>query len=139
MLAMMTSAPTPKPAALPQASAIILFAHGSSDPAWAAPFEKIRARVTAQTTETVELAYLERMSPSMDEAVAKLTKQGIAHITVIPLFLAVGGHMRNDLPMIVKEIEQKYAVNITVKQTIGESAEMIAVLADWSIAEARKP
>ena len=91
-----------------------------------------------QTTQAVELAYLERMSPSMDEAVAKLTAQGITQITVIPLFLAVGGHMRNDLPMIVKEIEQKYAVSISVKPTIGESADMITVLADWAIAESNK-
>jgi sirohydrochlorin cobaltochelatase len=122
----------------PNSSAIVLFAHGSSDPAWASPFEKILARVAAQTSQTVELAYLERMSPSLDEVALKLTQQGIDQITVIPLFLAVGGHMRNDLPVIVCEIEKKYAVNITVKQTIGESAEMINVLADWSIAEAKK-
>jgi sirohydrochlorin cobaltochelatase len=119
-------------------SAIVLFAHGSSDPAWATPFEKIRTQVALQTTQIVELAYLERMSPSLDALALKLTQLGIDNIIVIPLFLAVGGHMRNDLPMIVSEIEQKYAVNITVKPTIGESAEMINVLANWSIAESLK-
>lgn len=119
-------------------SAIVLFAHGSSDPAWAAPFEKILALAAAQTTQIVSLAYLERMSPSLDEVAQQLTQQGVNQITVIPLFLAVGGHMRKDLPLIVADIEKKYAVNMTVKQTIGESEKMITLLANWSIVESQK-
>lgn len=114
--------------------AIVLFAHGSSDPAWAVPFEKIRTRVAAQTEQTVALAFLERMSPSLEEAVGRLASEGSTTITLVPLFLAVGGHMRNDLPAMVKDAEQKHRVAISVKPAIGESEKMIDALAEWSIA-----
>jgi sirohydrochlorin cobaltochelatase len=117
-------------------SAILLFAHGSSDPAWAEPFEKILARVRSQTTQPVALAYLERMPPSMDAAVASLAAAGMKEITLVPLFLAVGGHMRNDLPGMVKDAENAHGVTIQVRQTIGESPDMIANIAGWAVTQA---
>ena len=80
-------------------SALLLFAHGSSDPGCATPFVKLRAAILARdTSRIVELAFLERMQPSFDEAVATLQTLGIGEITVAPIFLAIGGHMRKDLP-----------------------------------------
>ena len=71
----------------------------------------------------------------MDEAVAGLTRAGVATITVVPLFLAVGGHMRLDLPQMVRAAADKHQVVITVRPTIGESEAMIAAIADWAATE----
>jgi sirohydrochlorin cobaltochelatase len=117
------------------ASALLLFAHGSSDPTWAAPFEAIRDAVAARSMTPVALAYLERMHPSLDEATAALAHDGVGDITLVPLFLAVGGHMRNDLPAMVREAEAAHSVRITVRKTIGESPEMRASIADWILGE----
>jgi sirohydrochlorin cobaltochelatase len=118
-------------------AAILLFAHGSSDPMWAAPFENILNCVREQTAAPVALAYLERMQPSLLDAVGTLAARGVEEITLVPLFLAVGGHMRKDLPVMVREAESRYGVKIAVRSTIGESPGMVAGIAAWAIGQAK--
>ena len=56
---------------------IVLFAHGARDPEWARPFEEIRERVRASRPEyPIELAYLENMPPTLEEAIASLAQEG---------------------------------------------------------------
>ena len=121
--------------ALPH-TAILLFAHGSSDPAWAAPFENILKNVREQTSAPVALAYLERMQPSLIDAVGTMAARGVDELTLVPLFLAVGGHMRKDLPVMVREAEARYGVKIAVRNTIGESSAMVASIAAWAVGQA---
>lgn len=113
------------------ARGLILFAHGSSDPRWSAPFERIHQIVAARQAAPVALAYLERMSPTLDEAAASLAAAGVTQATLVPLFLAVGGHMRNDLPAMVAQASTAHGIDIAVRATIGESDDMIAAIADW--------
>jgi sirohydrochlorin cobaltochelatase len=117
-------------------TALILFAHGSSDPAWATPFAMIReALITKLPATRIELAYLERMSPSLEEAVVQLAQDGVQQITVAPLFLGVGGHMRNDFPALLAQARQQSGVTIDVLPTLGEAPEITEaianVLAGW--------
>jgi sirohydrochlorin cobaltochelatase len=50
---------------------IVLFAHGAKDPQWAEPFAALRERVrTARPEYPIEIAYLEIMSPTLEEAIA---------------------------------------------------------------------
>jgi len=52
---------------------IVLFAHGARDPEWSRPFEAICARVRSSRPEyPIALAYLEMMSPTLEEAIAGL-------------------------------------------------------------------
>ena len=84
---------------------IVLFAHGARDPEWARPFEEIRDRVRASRPEyPIELAYLELMAPTLEEAIATLADEGASAITVFPLFMAQGGHLKQDLPRILDAI-----------------------------------
>lgn len=115
--------------------ALILFAHGSSDPAWALPFERIRAAMQARTPNvTITLAYLERMSPSLPDAVAALGEVDV--IQIAPLFLGVGGHMRNDFPALVSEAQARTRASVSVLPTLGEAPEITdaiaSVLAGWT-------
>ena len=50
---------------------IVLFAHGSRDPEWARPFERISQELARRLPQAVVCsAYLEQMRPTFDEAVA---------------------------------------------------------------------
>jgi len=112
-------------------SAVILFAHGARDPEWAQPFESIRDRLRAAGM-TVELAFLEIMSPSLEEAAARLAEKGFENVTVVPLFLAQGGHLKRDLPAMVEKIRKghpKTAFRVT--PALGEAPEIVAAIADW--------
>ena len=119
-------------------SALLLFAHGSSDPGWAEPFIKLKAAIQAREPDRkIELAFLERMEPSFDDAVTSLHRQGVKRITVAPIFLAIGGHMRNDLPKLIEETRQRTGIEFDVLPALGEADSLIAAIADWVTASAR--
>jgi sirohydrochlorin cobaltochelatase len=117
---------------------IVLFAHGARDPEWARPFEEIRSRVRSSRPEyPIELAYLELMSPSLEEAIASLAKQGASAITVFPLFMAQGGHLKQDLPRILDAIRASYPrIPIALETPIGEVPEILAAIASWILSQA---
>ncbi len=116
-------------------SAIILFAHGARDPAWAEPFRRIveRLRHTRPGTR-VELAFLEMMQPTLASAVATLAAEHFTRLTVVPLFLAQGGHLREDLPRLLEAIRSDNPrLRITVTSAIGDSETLTNAIADWAL------
>ena len=119
------------------ATAILLFAHGARDPSWAEPFRRIVARLGQKQPGTrVELAFLESMNPTLESAVAALAAEDIRHITVVPLFLAQGGHLKQDLPRLLDDIRRQYpSLRIDVTAAIGDSEELTNAIADWAFAQ----
>jgi sirohydrochlorin cobaltochelatase len=119
------------------ATAIVLFAHGARDASWAEPFRRIAARIEKQQPGThVELAFLELMRPDLASAIASLIDAGIGRITVVPLFLAQGGHLKQDLPRLLDEIRGRHpATRIDVTSAIGDSEDLTVAIADWAFAQ----
>ena len=117
------------------APAIILFAHGARDPQWALPFKKIKRALKAKKPGVaVELAFLELMEPSLADAVAKLAGAGHPSITVAPLFMAQGGHLKNDLPKILDALRADYPkTRITLLPAIGDVDAVLDSIADWLV------
>ena len=118
-------------------SSIILFAHGARDPEWAAPFRRIAARLReARPNLPVKLAFLELMQPALADAVAAMAAEGITRITLVPLFLAQGGHLKEDLPRLLNDIRRSYpGIMIDVTEAIGDSEVLTAAIADWALAQ----
>ena len=118
-------------------SAIILFAHGARDPEWAAPFRRIAARLRESSPNLpVQLAFLELMQPALADAVARMAADGITRITLVPLFLAQGGHLKEDLPRLLDDIRRGHpGVTIDITEAIGDSEVMTAAIADWALAQ----
>ena len=112
---------------------LVLFAHGARDPEWARPFEAIRDRVRAQRPEyPIALAYLEIMAPRLDEAIDAVVAEGASSITVFPLFMAQGGHLRHDLPRMLEPIRARHAhIPIGLEAAIGEVPELLEAIAGW--------
>lgn len=114
-------------------SAIVLFAHGARDPEWARPFERLRDMISRRRPEiAVALAYLEFMQPSLEAAVAALAGDGAAAVTVIPLFMAQGGHLKHDLPLIADDIRRQHpGVTLRVAPPIGDVDAILEAIAAW--------
>lgn len=110
---------------------LILFAHGARDPRWAAPFEAVAAQVRVQRPSVaVRLAYLELMTPDLATAGGDLVAEGCTHVTVLPLFLGAGGHVRKDLPVLVEGLRAAYpAVRWTLQPPLGELPAFVAAMA----------
>lgn len=107
---------------------IVLFAHGSRDPEWAQPFDRIRAElVGARPDCEVRLAYLDHMSPSLPEALADLKSSQVTNVQIVPLFFGLGGHLKEDLPRLVAEAPQ--GLRVSVSPPIGEQQAVIEAIA----------
>jgi sirohydrochlorin cobaltochelatase len=117
---------------------IVLFAHGSRDADWARPFERIGAHVARMRPDAlVSLAFLESMTPSLPEAVDALIRQGALRITIVPLFLGAGGHVKIDLPRSVAQMTERYPqTDFTVLSPIGDDDRLLEHLAAWAAAAA---
>jgi len=112
---------------------IVLFAHGARDPAWAKPFEAIRDRIRANRPECpIAIAYLEMMAPDLETAVTELVANGASAITVFPVFMAQGGHLRQDLPRILEGVRARHPhLPIAQENAIGDVPELLDAIASW--------
>ena len=113
--------------------AMILFGHGARDSRWREPFDRLVQLWQAQHPNTpVELAFLEMMQPSLEEAVSSLSLKGVAQITVVPVFFGQGGHLRNDFPVLLEACQQQYP-NITLSATpaVGEDLAVLQAIVDF--------
>ena len=80
--------------------------------------------------ERIVLAFLELMQPSLPDCAAALYAEGLRSLRVVPVFLGMGGHLKDDLPRLVAEIRRTCAdMEITVEPPIGEQPEVIAAIA----------
>ena len=113
------------------ASAIILFAHGSRDPLWHKPMESVAARITATSPGTrVQCAYLELSTPDLPSATQGMVESGVQAITIVPMFLGVGRHAREDLPLLVRDLRKQYpGLQITLRSAVGEDPRLLELLA----------
>jgi sirohydrochlorin cobaltochelatase len=113
--------------------AIILFAHGARDPEWAVPFGIIKRQLQAARPDVqFELAFQDFMTPSLEAAVAQSTARGARRIVLVPLFMAQGGHLKQDLPLLVAKIrEQHPGIELQVLPAIGDAPEILRAITDW--------
>lgn len=116
---------------------LILFAHGARDPAWAEPFRRLRTLAQASLQGvSVELAFLELMTPTLPALVAQQVAQGVGQVTVVPVFLGQGGHVRRDLPSLIAQLQQAHpAVSFQVAAAAGEDAGVLQALAQYCVAQ----
>jgi len=117
-----------------ESSAVVLFGHGARDPEWAGPMRRIRERMLAQPdAPQVELAFLEFMQPTLPEAIAMLVAAGARHVAVVPIFLAQGGHLKRDLPLLLDEVRQAHPqCTIALATAAGEADPVVAAMAEYA-------
>jgi sirohydrochlorin cobaltochelatase len=111
--------------------AVVLFAHGSRDPLWHKPMEAVAAHIALGDTDLqVRCAYLELSQPDLATTCLELVESGIGCIAVVPMFLGVGRHAREDLPMLVAQLRTQHPhVAFDLRPAVGEDARLIQLLA----------
>jgi sirohydrochlorin ferrochelatase len=81
--------------------------------------------------DAVETAIMNRDSglQSIDEAVKKLVKKGVDRITIVPMFLANGVHIQQDIPEEINQLRQEYpGVAIEMAGHIGPDPRIADIL-----------
>ena len=111
--------------------AVVLFAHGSRDPLWRQPIEAVAARMADSAPQVpVRCAYLELCAPDLNTVVHELLALGVQSMTVVPMFLGVGKHAREDLPQLMQALQAQHPlIQLTLRPAIGEDPAMIELMA----------
>ena len=115
--------------------AIVLFGHGSRDPAWRRPMDCVAAAIRGREPDVAVLcAFLEFSEPDLPSAVAELAQAGMTAIRVLPMFLGVGTHARADLPKLISAAQHRCpGVEIDVAPAVGEHQEVVQLLAEIAL------
>jgi sirohydrochlorin cobaltochelatase len=95
----------------------------------------IRAR---DPSARVELAFLEIMRPTLDEAVDALAELAEVaaggEIVIVPAFIAAGSHLKRDLPQQAAAAMDRYPhLTIRIAPPIGDSPAVIAAIAEFAL------
>jgi sirohydrochlorin cobaltochelatase len=110
---------------------VVLFAHGSRDPLWRLPIDAVAQAMTTQWPSlSVAVAFLELTQPDLPSTVEQMMKQGLSHVRIVPMFLGVGRHAREDLPEIVSGLTEAYPqMRFELVPAIGEHPAMTSLMA----------
>lgn len=113
-------------------SGVILFAHGSRDPLWRLPIDAVAQQMRTRWPDlAVECAFLELTTPDLPTTVEQMMNHGLTHLRIVPMFLGVGRHAREDLPKLVEELARGYPqMQFELVPAIGEHPAMTALMAD---------
>lgn len=117
--------------------AIILFAHGSRDPLWHKPIQAVAERIVQRSPSTVvRCAYLELTEPDLPHVASALVAEGATSLCVVPMFLGVGRHAREDLPELIRVLKINHpSIGITCQPAVGEQSQLLDLLADIALGE----
>ena len=114
--------------------AIVLFGHGARDVRWREPFDRLVSLWKVRYPNTpVELAFLELMQPSLEDAIASLVGAGATEVVVVPVFFGQGGHLRNDFPVLLTACQEKFPdVTLSATPAVGEDDAVLQAIIDFS-------
>ncbi|MDR0797407.1 MAG: sirohydrochlorin nickelochelatase [Nitrososphaerota archaeon] len=113
---------------------LILIGHGSKLPHNRENLEKIATMIRSHGKfKIVDIAFMVRDTPTVDEAVDIVVKKGVSKIVLIPVFLAAGVHTTEDIPGLigVKEKEPQLkakGVELLYGEPIGNDERIADIL-----------
>jgi sirohydrochlorin cobaltochelatase len=118
--------------------AIILFAHGSRDPLWHKPIQAVAERIAQRSPDTVvRCAYLELTEPDLLHVANAMVAEGATSLCVVPMFLGVGRHAREDLPELITALKAAHpSVGVSCQPAVGEQSSLLDLLADIALGRA---
>jgi sirohydrochlorin cobaltochelatase len=109
---------------------LVLLAHGSKDPRWCVPFERIVDAVQGQSEKTkVRLAYMEFGEPTLMDVARECVGREILHLRILPLFLSIGAHLATDVPEQVNQAKAQFPqLEIEVLAPVGGDSRLTLLI-----------
>jgi sirohydrochlorin cobaltochelatase len=120
--------------------ALVLVAHGSPDPDWRRPLERLVANLSESLGDGVALAYLAH-PPTIADAIVSLDAAGYRQVLVVAALLSPGGrHVKVDIPEAVAAARAQFPeIEIDLAPgALGDDERVVAALAAASLAQLRR-
>jgi sirohydrochlorin cobaltochelatase len=105
---------------------LVLLAHGSKDTRWQLPFNELTTVLKERLgADAVCLAYVEFIPPTVSDVAGEAVRDGKRELLVLPMFLAAGAHLAEDVPAQVTEARSRFPqLQIELLPPIGEHARV---------------
>jgi sirohydrochlorin cobaltochelatase len=85
----------------------------------------------------VRCAYLELTEPDLPHVANALVAEGATSLCVVPMFLGVGRHAREDLPELINALKVAHpSVDVSCQPAVGEQSSLLDLLTDIALGRA---
>jgi sirohydrochlorin ferrochelatase len=113
-------------------TAILLMAHGSRIPEANDAVHAIAAMAKEMTgCEIVEVSFREQHLPNIQQGIDACVAQGASRVLLLPYFLFVGAHVREDLPAEMAEAKKRYPrVEFAMGKHLGVHRKLAEIVAE---------
>lgn len=111
---------------------VLVIGHGSRAKETEATLETVLSMVKEQMPAAIiEYAFMELSERTVDKGIAALVDQGITEIKVVPYFLFMGIHLKEDIPQIMAECAAKFPeLKVTIGEPLGADRRLAEILVD---------
>ena len=111
---------------------VLVVAHGSrakeTEDSLDAVLEMVRYKLPKVA---IECSFMEFSERTVEKGVSALAAAGVTHIKVVPYFLFMGIHLKEDIPALVSECAAKYPdIKITMGQPLGVDERLADIVVD---------
>jgi len=87
--------------------------------------------VSGQPETIIEFAFMEFSDRTVEKGVAALAAKAVTEIKIVPYFLFMGVHLKEDIPNIVAECTVSYPdIKITMGEPLGVDERLSDILVD---------
>lgn len=113
-----------------QKQSVIILGHGSKSKDAIDDFNYVVESTKEKSgIEHVYGAHMELADPSLETVISELYASGQTKVVVLPYFLFNGNHIKEDIPAIITNLEEKYSgLEITFGAPIGKEPLMADLL-----------
>ncbi|PLR94871.1 sirohydrochlorin chelatase [Bacillus sp. T33-2] len=112
--------------------AILYIGHGTRSKLGAAEAKSFMQRVIKRIDVPIqEVSFLELTEPPIEEGFQRCVDRGATEITVVPLFLLAAGHIKEDIPNVLREIGAKHPhVRVRMQNPFGVQAQILDAIVE---------
>ena len=101
-------------------TAVIILGHGSRSTGSETAVRAVVAEMKKSGHAIVEHAFLQYVSPTPQEALARCIGQRAERIVIVPFFLQAGAHVTRDIPALVADARKAHpGIEIVVTDYVG--------------------
>ena len=112
--------------------AVLIIAHGSRASETEAVLDAIAAMVKESLPDMlIECAFMGYSERTVEKAVAALASKDVSEIKVIPYFLFMGIHLKEDIPKMISDLTADYPnIKIVMTESLGADRRLAEIVID---------